>query len=109
MDGVFSEILKTVAAIPAGKVATYGQIAAMVGRPRAARTVVWALHSSPPGLPCHRVVAKTGKLAPGHVFGSQDWQRSLLLAEGVSFRCDATIDMEQHQWQPEDLDPDCPL
>lgn len=110
MEGVFSEIHRIVAAIPAGKVATYGQIAAMVGRPRAARTVVWALHnSSARDLPCHRVVAKTGKLAPEHVFGSVEWQYSLLSSEGITFRRDGCIDLQQHQWQPDGFDPDYPL
>ncbi len=101
MSGLFKDICVVVGRIPAGSVATYGQIAAMVGRPRAARIVAWALHTSAdPSLPCHRVVARTGQLAPEHVFGGQDLQHRLLEAEGVTFRSDGTIDMARHLWQP---------
>lgn len=101
MGGLFIDICAVVAEIPPGSVATYGQIAAMVGRPRAARIVAWALHTaSDPSLPCHRVVARTGQLAPDHVFGGQERQRRMLEDEGVTFRADGSIDMAQHLWQP---------
>lgn len=101
MESVFNHICAIVAQIPEGTVATYGQIAAMVGRPRSARIVAWALHSSSqPSLPCHRVVAKTGQLAPDHVFGDRALQRALLEAEGVTFRVDGTIEMAEHRWDP---------
>ena len=50
--------------IPRGKVATYGQIAELLGAPRAARIVGWAMHGNPHGsrVPCHRVVGSTGSL-----------------------------------------------
>ena len=97
----FTLIHSIIAAIPAGKVATYGQIAAMAGNPRAARTVVWAIHSpADETLPYHRVVAKTGLLAPDHVFGGQAVQRAMLQIEGVTFRLDGSIDMERHLWKP---------
>jgi methylated-DNA-protein-cysteine methyltransferase-like protein len=101
-SGSFRLIHSIIAQIPAGKVATYGQIAAMAGMPRAARTVVWAIHSpAEEDLPYHRVVAKTGRLAPEHVFGGCDIQRDMLEAEGVTFLPDGSIDMERHLWQPE--------
>jgi methylated-DNA-protein-cysteine methyltransferase-like protein len=105
-DGIkrgFSRIHSVIKAIPQGMVATYGQIAALAGNPRGARTVVWALHSSQGlDLPCHRVVSKGGALAPGHIFGGQDVQRALLESEGVTFKTDCTIDMDRHQWRPEE-------
>lgn len=73
--------------IPAGCVATYGQVAALAGKPRNARAVGYALHANPePGvIPCHRVVFRDGSLAPGFAFGGPDRQRALLRSEGVTF------------------------
>lgn len=73
--------------IPAGTVATYGQVAALAGAPRSARFVGYALHSNPePGvIPCHRVVFRDGSLAPGFAFGGPERQRALLEDEGVRF------------------------
>ncbi|MBT1172076.1 MGMT family protein [Bifidobacterium sp. MA2] len=73
--------------IPRGRVATYGQVAALAGAPRAARFVGFALHANPePGvIPCHRVVFRDGSMAPGFAFGGPERQRALLEAEGVVF------------------------
>lgn len=102
MSSAFENIYSIVAKIPVGKVATYGQIAVLAGMSNGARTVGWAMRAVPENrkLPCHRVVNKAGKLAPEHVFGGQDIQRSLLEAEGVSFRLDGTIDMDSQLWMP---------
>lgn len=102
MSSAFEKIYSIVARIPVGKVATYGQIAVLAGMSNGARTVGWAMRAVPENrkLPCHRVVNKAGKLAPEHVFGGQDIQRSLLEAEGVSFRLDGTIDMDSQLWMP---------
>lgn len=80
-------VYRIVCQIPKGKVATYGQIAALLGAPRSARYVGFALHANPqPGvIPCHRVVFKNGACAPGFAFGGPDEQRKLLEEEGVSF------------------------
>lgn len=83
----FFEIVYTmVSKIPSGRVATYGQIARMVGNPRASRAVGYALHVNPmPGaVPCHRVVNREGRLAPAFAFGGTDAQRQLLEAEGIA-------------------------
>ncbi|NEG69465.1 MGMT family protein [Bifidobacterium choloepi] len=73
--------------IPRGCVATYGQVAALAGRPRNARMVGYALHANPAEgeIPCHRVVFRDGSLAPGFAFGGPDVQRARLEAEGVPF------------------------
>ena len=98
--------------IPEGKVATYGQVAALAGAPRSARFVGFALHSNPePGvIPCHRVVFRDGSLAPGFAFGGPEVQRELLENEGVVFvppSKDAgeaagadgwRVDLQQCQW-----------
>jgi len=95
----YALIYKLVAAIPRGKVATYGQIALWLGT-RSARTVAWALRAAPPGLrlPCHRVVNKKGHLSPAHVFGGKDRQRKLLENEGVTFLLDGRIDLSHCLW-----------
>ncbi|MDY4521996.1 MAG: MGMT family protein [Atopobium sp.] len=100
--GHFNEqVYDIVKQIPAGRVASYGQVARMVGKPRNARFVGFALHSNPqPGIiPCHRVVFKDGSLAPGFAFGGPDAQRMLLEKEGILFLDDGRVDMEQCSWE----------
>ncbi|AKV55117.1 o6-methylguanine-dna methyltransferase Ogt [Bifidobacterium actinocoloniiforme DSM 22766] len=84
----FDRVYAVVQRIPEGMVATYGQVAALAGRPRSARYVGYALHSNPtPGeVPCHRVVFRDGSLAPGFAFGGPERQRELLEGEGVAFK-----------------------
>lgn len=86
--------------IPCGKVATYGQIAALVGAPRKARQVGWALHHNPlPGeIPCHRVVFRDGKLTDGFAFGGLDAQHDLLAAEGVAFDASGRVNLALCLW-----------
>lgn len=101
MDGFFKRVYQVVAQIPAGKVATFGQIAALIGEPRSARVVGWAMHDAPKelGLPCHRVVNKAGSMGPGYIFGPGE-QRMLLESEGVTFKANGCIDMRKHRWEP---------
>lgn len=106
-----TQVYDIVRQIPAGCVATYGQVAALAGRPRNARMVGYALHSNPePGvIPCHRVVFRDGSLAPGFAFGGPDRQRALLESEGVAFTeasqqgnagADGLrVDLSRCQWQ----------
>lgn len=100
MNELYRNIYRLVAQIPEGRVATYGQIAALAGNPRAARTVGWAMHSVPRELrlPCHRVVNRAGQLAPLHIFGP-GMQRALLEAEGVTFNRQGCINMRAHLWR----------
>ena len=83
----FERIYEVVKTIPAGKVATYGQVARLAGNPRLSQIVGYALHSNPrPGeIPCHRVVNRFGGLAPAFAFGGENMQRALLESEGVEF------------------------
>ena len=94
----FEKIYEIVKSIPAGRVATYGQVALLAGNPRWARVVGYALHMNPePGvIPCHRVVNRRGEVAPGFAFGGEDIQRQLLEAEGVVFESDGRIDLEKY-------------
>lgn len=95
-----TRVYEIAALIPRGKVATYGQIAMMLGYPRGGIMVGRAMSKAPAHLrlPCHRVVNRTGRLAPPEVFGSEDVQRAMLEAEGITFRPDGTIDMARHIW-----------
>ena len=94
----FEKIYEVVSNIPKGKVATYGQVALLAGNPRWARVVGYALHVNPaPGvIPCHRVVNRKGKVAPGFAFGGEDIQRQLLEAEGIVFEPDGRIDLKKY-------------
>jgi methylated-DNA-protein-cysteine methyltransferase related protein len=87
--------------IPRGKVATYGQIAALSGNPLGARQVAWVLHSSSrkDKLPWHRVINSSGhiSLAPGHGF---ETQKALLKKEGLKFGKGGEIDLERYLWAP---------
>ncbi len=94
----------TVAAIkriPRGKVATYGQIAAMAGNPRAARQVVRTLHTSSDKaeLPWHRVINSQGRISlkPGQGY---ELQRTLLEEEGIRFDLRGSIDLKLYLWSP---------
>ena len=94
----FEKIYEVVKSIPKGKVATYGQVALLAGNPRWARVVGYALHINPePGIiPCHRVVNREGKVAPGFAFGGEGIQRQLLESEGIVFETDGRIDLEKY-------------
>lgn len=103
--GEFSDKVYTVVKqIPRGKVATYGQIARLIGAPRSARYVGYALRANPePGadadaIPCHRVVFKDGRMATGFAFGGEEVQRSMLRDEGVLFDEAGNADMTVCQW-----------
>mgnify|MGYP003414679608 FL=1 len=93
----FEKIYEVVKSIPKGKVATYGQVALLAGNPRWARVVGYALHVNPePGIiPCHRVVNREGRVAPGFAFGGEGVQRQLLESEGIVFETDGRIDLEK--------------
>lgn len=102
--GEFSDqVFEVVKQIPRGKVASYGQVARMIGSPRSARYVGYALrgNNDPGNTPCHRVVFKDGRICDGYAFGGPDVQRRLLEEEGIVFIDDMTIDMKQCEWQPE--------
>lgn len=87
---------RVIAAVPRGKVITYGQVAEAAGFPGAARVTVWALQGDW-GLPWHRVVAAGGRIALPGEEGQE--QRLRLLVEGVAFR-GGRVRMDLHGWVP---------
>lgn len=99
----YNKVYSIVKRIPVGKVATYGQIAAMCNSPRASRIVGGALHRNPEPIyiPCHRVVNRFGGLAPEFAFGGMNVQRELLEREGVEVSEDFTVDLNKYLWDGE--------
>lgn len=95
-DDFAYEVLSVVEEIPEGKVATYGQIARLIGREKNARLVARVLsHVEYYGeFPCHRVVNHVGRLAPG-------WQeqRFLLEEEGVGLKDRNHVELKKYQWE----------
>lgn len=103
MTDFTKEIYNQVRKIPAGNVATYGQIAFLSGKPGASRAVGFALHHNPePGvIPCHRVVFKDGSVTQGFAFGGPEVQKMMLEQEGVTFTPDGKVDMKKHLYYPD--------
>lgn len=95
-DELIYEILSVVEEIPEGKVATYGQIARLIGRERNARLVgrVLSMAEFYGSFPCHRVVNHAGRLVPG-------WreQRQLLEDEEVPMKNESHVDIKSCQWE----------
>ena len=94
-DRLAYEILSVVSEIPEGKVASYGQIAALIGREKNSRLVGKVLSRAElyGDYPCHRVVNHAGRPAPGFFD-----QRMLLEQEGVAFKENGCVDMKRFRW-----------
>ena len=94
----FERVYDAVRAIPRGRVATYGQVAQLVGVPRGARAVGWALRAlggrAERTVPWHRVVGAGGRISP-RAGGGPLLQRRRLRAEGVAFRA-GRVDLGRH-------------
>ncbi|MDT9718293.1 MGMT family protein [Paenibacillus sp. ClWae2A] len=96
------QVIAIIAAIPEGKVMTYGQIAAHAGSPRAARQVVRILHSMSrkERLPWHRVVNVKGEISIPDEH-SRMMQETELISEGVEFQLNGTINLKQFGHEPD--------
>ena len=97
----FEEIYALVRRIPKGKVASYGQLASMLGNIRWARVIGYALHANPDGdfTPCYRVVNKDGRVSDAFVFGGKNRQIELLEADGIPVKNNC-VDLNKYQWRP---------
>jgi len=95
MNPFFQQVYAIVEQIPHGKVVSYGQIARILGSPRAARQVGWAMRHCPENLPWQRVVMADGSVTGG---AFADERRARLNAEGVVFLGDGRVDMESCRW-----------
>jgi len=103
-DRRWSAYLALVRRIPRGRVATYGQVAALAGFPRSAREVGRALASLEAGsdVPWQRVVNASGRVSPRGLLGDETHQSRLLETEGVRFDDRGRIDLEHHRWEPQE-------
>ena len=95
MDGFYQQVYHLVAQIPPGRVATYGQLAWMLGRPRGARQVGWAMRRCPDDLPWQRVVMTDGSITGGEY---QPLRRMMLEQEGIPFLPDGRVDLSACRW-----------
>ena len=94
-----ARVLNLVRRIPAGRVATYGDIAKMAGHPGAARAVGNVMRGcSRPDVPCHRVIAAGGRL--GGYGGRESLKRALLAAEGVMVAGRRVRSLDRFRWAP---------
>ena len=91
----FKQVYEVVEQIPYGRVISYGEIARLLGRPRAAREVGWAMRNCPEELPWQRVVMADGTITGG---AFADTRREMLESEGVDFLPDGRVDMKISRW-----------
>ena len=98
----YQQIYDVVRRIPSGRVATYGQVAALAGLPGHARQVGYALHALPQDstIPWHRVVNATGRISPRALPGAELAQRNRLLQEGVRLNARGQVPLAQVRWNP---------
>ena len=102
MPNFRQRVFQLVKKIPKGQVVSYGQVAAALGSPTAARQVGWALHSldeSQNGIPWWRVVNNQGVLTiKGNWEATKELQRQLLLKEGIDVADDYTLNIEKYRF-----------
>ena len=99
----YQAVYKLVRTIPPGRVATYGQVAATLGKPRGARLVGWALNVCPTDVPWQRVINRKGMISIENLRVSKDLQAELLKQEGVKVvrhENNFWVDLTQYLWQP---------
>ncbi len=94
----FSRVYEIVRRIPCGCVVSYGQIAWMLGSPRAARQVGWAMRRCPEDIPWQRVIKEDGSVTGG---AYADMRKAMLKAEGIPFLPDGRVDIRHCRWTGE--------
>lgn len=96
----FEKIYEVVKRIPKGRVATYGQIAALAGNRRLSRVVGYALHVNPDpeNIPCYRVVNRFGEVSRAFAFGGENMQITLLRADGIEVSDEGKVDLNTYIW-----------
>jgi methylated-DNA-protein-cysteine methyltransferase-like protein len=99
---LYSQFYEIIKKIPKGKVATYGQIAALAGYPGYARQVGYALNSLPEGsdVPWHRVINSKGMVSVRKTGGHENIQRILLEDDGIIFDKNHRVSLKKFQWKP---------
>ena len=96
----FEKIYEVVKRIPKGRVATYGQVAALAGNRRLSQVVGYALHVNPDpeNIPCYRVVNRFGEVSRAFAFGGENMQIILLRADGIKVSDEGKVDLEIYLW-----------
>ena len=95
MDTFYKRVYSIVEKIPYGRTISYGEIARLLGQPRAAKMVGWAMRRCPEQLPWQRVIMADGSITGGEY---ADARRALLESEGVPFLQDGRVDIEASRW-----------
>jgi methylated-DNA-protein-cysteine methyltransferase-like protein len=103
------QVYALVRTVPPGRVTSYGTISRLLGRPRSARMVGWAMHHCPRDVPAHRVVMSDGRLSSGYADGHPEIQQARLEDEGVVFTGDLQLDIERYGWPDADEDAFLPF
>jgi len=101
--GFDQRVWRMVQRIPPGRLATYGQIAELIGAYGCARQVGWSLHrlALPSHVPWHRVVNAQGRISMSLSREGSDWiQRELLLAEGIPVDAEGRLPLARYRWLP---------
>jgi methylated-DNA-protein-cysteine methyltransferase-like protein len=98
----YQRIYAVVRKVPRGRVATYGQVAALAGLPGHARQAGYALHALPSAsaVPWHRVINAMGAISVRGPGGDGLRQRLLLEAEGIEFDARGRVSLSRYQWRP---------
>ena len=96
----FEKIYEVVKRIPKGRVATYGQVAALAGNRRLSQVVGYALHVNPDpeNIPCYRVVNRFGEVSKAFAFGGENMQIILLRADGIKVTDEGRVDLDTYLW-----------
>ncbi len=100
----YEAVYRVVRKVPKGRVMTYGQIAAILGAPRAARAVGYAMRACPDEIPWQRVINSKGQISARSQVERPILQKMLLVSEGVHFDATGTCDLERLRWEPRDPD-----
>ena len=102
-ENFYQRVYALVCQVPSGRVVTYGQVAALLERPQAARAVGYALRFLPAGsqVPWHRVINHRGQISPRYPSEGPLMQRLALEAEGVMFDPEDRVDLSRYRWYPE--------
>ena len=101
----YHRVHKLVKKIPAGKVATYGQVAAILGSPRSARLVGWALRNCPDNVPWQRVLNRQGMISIENLNFPKKLQADLLKNEGIVVELkdgNFWVDLKKYLWKDKD-------
>ena len=96
----YDAVYRVVRKIPRGKVMTYGQIATILGAPRAARAVGYAMRAAPKKVPWQRVINRMGQISARGDVERPIIQKLMLEAEGVVFDETESCDLTRYRWEP---------